>query len=165
MEEKTLRLATNTAKGELSKKLTELAWRRLFWSRNFNEKVRLKRPSSELDYSWNKHLDTVADWSAEYMVNLNGMEEFYPHSEKSSQFQNIHQEFAAVEKELVCLRTANLDDASQKDVGDVITDSLNSLNVDLYFFVLHKRPDSVSYPKKLESAEKEEKLKACKEIK
>src|SRR5882724_5402799 len=63
-EEKALHLAQDSAKGELSQKLTELAWRRMFWSRNYAQKVHLKRPMSEQDYSWNKHLDTVADWSS-----------------------------------------------------------------------------------------------------
>ena len=76
IQEKTLQLAADNAKGDFSRQLIDLAWRRLFWSRNYVEKVHLRRPQSELDYSWNKHLDTVADWSAEYMVNVNGMEKF-----------------------------------------------------------------------------------------
>src|SRR6516162_6627686 len=51
-QEKTLELAANNAKGELSRKLIELAWRRLFWTENYVARMQAQRPISELDYTW-----------------------------------------------------------------------------------------------------------------
>jgi len=76
-QEKTLQLASDSAKGDLSRKLIELAYRRIFWTRNYLARVKAHRPAAELDYSWSKHLDAIADWSSEYMVNLNGMRQYY----------------------------------------------------------------------------------------
>jgi hypothetical protein len=109
-QEKTLQLAADNAKGELSRKLIQLAWRRLFWTQNYIARVQAHRPPAELEYTWNKHLETVADWSAEYMVNLNGMEQFYPNSEKATQFQKIHEKFRDLEyNHVVPLRMAETD--------------------------------------------------------
>src|ERR1700722_3601877 len=40
-QEKTLELVNDSAKAEFSRKLIELAWRRLFWTRNFVRRVEL----------------------------------------------------------------------------------------------------------------------------
>ena len=44
-EEKTLKLAADSAKGEFSRKLTELAWRRIFWTQNYIARLKGKTPS------------------------------------------------------------------------------------------------------------------------
>jgi hypothetical protein len=75
----------------------KLAWSRLFWSENYIARLNANRPPTELTYTWNKHLDTVAEWSAEYMVILNGLEKFYPNSDKATEFQTIHDEFRELE--------------------------------------------------------------------
>jgi|ERR1017187_5534284 hypothetical protein len=137
-QEKTLELANDTAKAEFSRKLVEVAWRRLFWTRNFVRRVELGRPPAELDYSWNKYLDTVADWSADMMVNINGLEKYYPHTEKSSQFDAIQSKFLALEGSLVQVRMAKPEDASDA-IGPLKT-QVDELNTELYFFALNRRP-------------------------
>jgi hypothetical protein len=139
-QEKTLELAANNAKGELSRKLIELAWRRLFWTENYVARMQAQRPISELDYTWNKHLDAVADWSSEYMVNLNGMEQFYPNSEKAAQFQAIHQKFRKLEyQHIVPLRGVQADGADHSKELKAAQDLADQLNVDLYFFALNRK--------------------------
>jgi hypothetical protein len=137
-EEKTLSLAKDNAKEDLSRRLTELAWRRLFWTGNYVEKVRLKRPQVELDYSWNKHLDTVADWSSDFMVNLNGMEKFYPHGSKAADFQAIHEKFRDIEGKVVALRT--IDAADQDNAIANLKLAIDDVNTALYWFVLNRQP-------------------------
>jgi hypothetical protein len=138
-QEKTLQLAAENAKGELSRKLIELAWRRLFWTENYIARMEAHRPPSELDYTWNKHLETVADWSSEYMVNLNGMEQFYPNSVKAAQFQSIHEKFRDLEyNHVVQLRKAELEQRDLSNDLDSAKKLANQLNEDLFYFALNK---------------------------
>jgi hypothetical protein len=138
-QEKTLELAANSAKGELSRKLIELAWRRLFWTENYIARMQAQRPPSELDYTWNKHLEAVADWSADYMVNLNGMEQFYPNSDKAAQFQAIHQKFRELEyQHIVPLRKVESDGLDHSKELKSAQDLADQLNLDLYYFALNR---------------------------
>jgi len=137
-QEKTLELARDTAKAEFSRRLVEVAWRRLFWTRNFVRRVELSRPATELDYSWNKYLDSVADWSAEMMVNINGLEQYYAGTEKPSQFEAIQNKFLTLEGLLVKLRSAAPTGAPAALIAQ--TKSLiDEVNTDLYFFALNRR--------------------------
>jgi hypothetical protein len=140
-KEKRLQLAEDNAKGDLSRRLTELAWRRIFWTQNYLAKMRLKRPQSELDYSWNKHLDTVADWSSEYMVNLNGLQKFYPGTAKARQFEEIHQSLADLEQcRIVHLRLQSSEQSERSVQLQGAFAILDQINTDLYFFVLNEAP-------------------------
>ena len=141
-EEKTLKLAADSAKGEFSRKLTELAWRRIFWTQNYIARLKAKRPQSELDYSWSKHLDTVADWSASYLVNIQGMEEFYPRSGKATQLESIHENFRDLENcRIVALRMLDTDGQDHSVQAEEAKQLLDRINVNLYFLVLNRSPD------------------------
>jgi hypothetical protein len=142
-QEKTLELANATAKADFSRRLVELAWRRLFWTRNFVRRVELKRSPAELDYSWNKYLDTVADWSADIMVNINGLELFYAGTDKPSQFEAIQTKFLALEDLLVDLRTTQQETGSETIAK--IKGAVDELNTDLYFFALNKYPPGIKH--------------------
>ncbi|MCX6630887.1 MAG: hypothetical protein NTW28_25005 [Candidatus Solibacter sp.] len=138
-QEKTLELAKDTAKAEFSRRLVELAWRRMFWTRNFVRRLELSRPPAELDYSWNKYLDTVADWSAELMVNINGLEQYYHGSEKPSQFEAIQDKFLNLEGVLVELRSGAPPSAPSGEQISKARSLVDEINTDLYFFALNKR--------------------------
>src|ERR1017187_2307574 len=143
-QEKTLELAKDTAKAEFSRRLVELAWRRLFWTRNFVRRVELSRPSTELDYSWNKYLDSVADWSAEMMVNINGLEQYYGGTEKPSQFNAIQAKFLVLEDLLVKLRSA----APYSGATDLLAQAkalIDDLNSDLYYFALNRHASPTTF--------------------
>lgn len=103
-QELALQLATQGAKGDFSRKFAELAWARLFWTRNFAERTRRNVPKPDLDYSWNKHMDTVAAWSSELLVNINGFAEFYSNTDKPKTFDAINQWFLGLEDLTVKLR-------------------------------------------------------------
>jgi hypothetical protein len=136
-QEKTLELARATAKADFSRRLVELAWRRVFWTRNFVRRVELSRPAAELDYSWNKYLDSVADWSADVMVNINGLEQYYPGTDKPAQFDAIQKKFLTLEGLLAALRTA---DAPAGQTIPRATSLVDEINTDLYFFALNRAP-------------------------
>jgi hypothetical protein len=144
-QEKALRLADDNAKGELSRKVIELAYRRKFWTENYIARLKRDRPQPELDYTWNKHLDAVADWSAELMVTTNGMDKFYKGSDKPNQFQSIHSQFSEVESKcIVPLRkfipssekhTLNTKEIAERDAAaDVAQEAEDQLGFDLYCF-------------------------------
>jgi hypothetical protein len=134
-----LQLATQGAKGDFSRKFAELAWARLFWTRNFTERARRNVPQPDLDYSWNKHLDTVAAWSSELLVNINGFEEFYPNTDKSKTFDAINQSFRDLEVLVVDLRFSS-DKGNAIKLIETINGQMDQLNVCLYWFCLNKLP-------------------------
>ena len=137
-QEKTLELARDTAKAEFSRRLVEAAWRRVFWTRNFVRRVELGRPPAELDYSWNKYLDSVADWSANIMVNINGLEQYYPGTDKPSQFDAVQRKFLALEDVLVTLRSS--EPRSSAQMIPRAKSLIDEINTDLYFFALNRAP-------------------------
>jgi hypothetical protein len=142
--EKTLELAKDTAKAEFSRRLIELAWRRLFWTRNFVRRVELSRPPLELDYSWNKYLDSVADWSADLMVNINGLEQYYAGTEKPSQFNAIQAKFLNLEDLLVKLRSV----VSKSETPNLIAETkalIDEVNADLYYFALNRHAPPTAF--------------------
>jgi hypothetical protein len=146
-------LATENAKGELSRKLIALASRRIFWTRNYYKRVELKRPAIEIDYSWNKYLDTVADWSADLITNSNAMTEYYASSDKPAQFDHIHGEFRALEGGLIKLRTTEEQlrgistptEEQKKTLADLtlrVKNCIDNVNVDVFIFALNRREDN-----------------------
>jgi len=158
LKETTLQLSTQNAKGELSRKLVALASRRIYWTRNYYTRLELGRSPEELDYSWNKQLEAVADWSTDLITNINTIREYYPHSDKLAQFNHIHDEFTALENDLVNLR--NLDEDLRnphptefikqhkdqiKALIPKVKNSTDQVNFDLYMFALNEsgeRPTS-----------------------
>jgi hypothetical protein len=146
-KEAALELSFETARGEFSRTFAEAAWRRLFWTRNYVEKVRLGRPKDEQDYAWNKHLDTVADWSADAIVNINGFEKYYPGTDKEAKFEDINQGFRELESLAVRLRTASSESERPAIIEEIsnhdgIQGKANELNTELYFFALNRAPSA-----------------------
>jgi hypothetical protein len=142
-KEVALELTFQTAKGDFSRRFAELAWRRLFWTRNYLEKIRRDRALAEQDYAWNKHLDSVADWSADSIVNMNGFEEYYPNTNKSGEFDQINDDFRKLELSLVDVRTTAPGD-HQKALADCLAKQdgeIDKLNTKLYFFALNRGPN------------------------
>ena len=136
-KEKALELARDTAKAEFSRRLVQVAWRRLFWARNFVRKVELSRPPAELDHSWDRYLDTVADWSADMMVNVNGLEQYYSGTEKPAQFEAIQKKLLGLENLLMNLRLATTTAATAEIIARAKS-LLDEVNTDLYFFALNR---------------------------
>jgi hypothetical protein len=168
LKETTLQLSTQTAKGELSRNLVALASRRIYWTRNYYTRLELGRPPEELDYSWNKQLDAVADWSADVITNVNTIREYYPHSDKLEQFIHIHDEFRALENDLVTLRNMQEDDMKKphfngstkqrkdqtKELISKVKKSTDQVNYDLYMFALNESGEQImnQYESKTQAA-------------
>jgi hypothetical protein len=70
-------LADRTAKSVFSDQLALRAWRRLFWARNFNARVETGAPLGDVDHSWNEYINSDADWNANLMISIVGLERHY----------------------------------------------------------------------------------------
>ena len=142
-QEKALQLADESAKGEYSRKVIELAYRRKFWTDNYVARLEAGRPQEELDYTWNKHLEAVADWSSELMVTTGAMGKFYKGTIKPDEFQNIHSQFSDIEtKCIVPLRKFKPSDGASARSAAISAAKAarscrkNDLGYDLYCFAL-----------------------------
>jgi hypothetical protein len=93
-------LADNTAKSTFSDQLAQRAWRRLFWADNFRVRVVNRAPISDIDASWKAYIDTDADWNANIMISIVGLERYYG-ANRSAQLEGKVQElFQQLDDEL-----------------------------------------------------------------
>jgi hypothetical protein len=72
-----LRLAENTARSNFSDGLTRLAWRRMYWARLAAQRVVDEAPLGEIDAAWSTYINASADWNAEVMIFIVGLEKYY----------------------------------------------------------------------------------------
>ena len=70
-------LAEESAKSDFSDQLAQRAWRRLFWADNFSARVLHRASISDIDASWKKYIDSDADWNANIMISIVGLEQHY----------------------------------------------------------------------------------------
>jgi hypothetical protein len=102
-----LRLAENTAKSEFSDRLTRMAWRRLYLARLFSQRVIDEAPLGEIDSAWSTYINASADWNAELMILIVGLERYYG-AAKSDYFEGTIQiAFAALDDALRALRRSD----------------------------------------------------------
>lgn len=72
-----LRLAENTARSDFSERLTRLAWRRLYWGRLAAQRVADEAPIGDIDAGWSAYINAAADWNAEVMILIVGLQKHY----------------------------------------------------------------------------------------
>ncbi|HEX9939933.1 MAG TPA: hypothetical protein VGB15_22555 [Longimicrobium sp.] len=127
-----LDVAADDAKGAFSRRLTELAWRRLYWSNTFTGRVKRNAPPGDSDEAWRQYSETVADWSAE-LVNMQGFLDEHYGVERSKIFQRVHSQFQAIHLETVKLRyeSAAVDSAGRANMAEAIQQQNNSVNLQL----------------------------------
>jgi hypothetical protein len=83
-------LAENTAKSKFSDELARRAWRRLFWADNFCARVITHAPISDIEASWGAYIDSDADWNANIMISIVGLEHYYDASRSEELEEKIH---------------------------------------------------------------------------
>jgi hypothetical protein len=134
-----------TARGRFSWELTETAWNRLFWMRNYTERIRRNAPTEDQAVSWQKLMQATEKWSTELMNYYIGLDTYYPESRKREILENqIQPSINAVMTNIVNLRYAlpKLDSMAVETKVKEIKDSIEIVNIKLYDFVdqpLHKR--------------------------
>ena len=150
-----LRVAEQTAKSDFSDRLTRMAWRRLYWARIFGQRIVDEAPLNEINDAWVRSIEATADWNAEVMIFIVGLQQHYT-LKKSRYFEFTI--LPAFERLDTALRAIRLSDAMRKTrssqpmtdadraavkklFGDVL-DRHQNLNLLLYEFARCFKPDN-----------------------
>jgi hypothetical protein len=127
-----------TERGKFSAQLIENIWNRMFWMRNYAERVRRKSPLEEQEKSWQKLTDATEKWSSCLMNYYIGLDEYYPDGKKRQILEekiqhmisssaklcvNLKYDLPKLDSVVIDMRTAQ------------IQLSVDSLNYALYSFV------------------------------
>ena len=135
-----LRLTEESARGEFSRRLTELAYRRIFWANNYVGRIKRKAQAVDIDIAWNNYMNTVGDWSVTLVGNRLQLSEFYG-SEKENEFNTVVDDgLKSIHASLITLRYP---DSSPEDL-DAVFQKIDKVNEDVYFFasgLREKKPD------------------------
>jgi hypothetical protein len=97
-------LAENTAKASFSEQLVQRAWRRLFWARLFTSGVAHKVTIEDINDAWKHYIDADADWNANVMLSIVGLETHYDMNRSRNLEFGILPAFASLDKILAELR-------------------------------------------------------------
>ncbi len=142
-----LALAADASKGQFSRALTELAWRRLFWARVFAKRNEFGAPAAELGAAWSKLLDATEAWNSELMVNLQLLDHFYPGTGKRELLEGDLQDRWGSLDDLLRQLKYMADPSSSPAAADLrkkISSEADELNVALYRFVSGLDPPVLS---------------------
>jgi hypothetical protein len=131
-----LDLASQSTRGEFSRQLTDVAWRRLYWSNSYTGRIKRNAPSSDIDESWRQYSLTMADWNAQLVTMRRFFEEYYS-ARHGEAFNSIHTQFTAIHADLVFLRYEDTvsTPAQRKQRADSIQRQINEVNLDLCLLV------------------------------
>lgn len=101
-------LADKSAKSAFSDALAQRAWRRLFWANNFRARVVNAAPLADIDASWKSYIDADAEWNANLMIAIVGLDRHYD-SKRSEHLEGTIQDlFSKLDEELFSLRNSSL---------------------------------------------------------
>jgi hypothetical protein len=143
-----LALEKEGKKAEISRALVELAWKRLFWARDYLALRERGATTSAQDAAWNQYIAATAEWNTELMIFVNGVELYYPNPQRGHKkvdvfLNQIQPCFTEVGNLLADVRYLGSEDAntppSQAEIADqtaVAKANINALNRTLYFFAL-----------------------------
>jgi hypothetical protein len=115
-------LAENTAKSAFSDQLAQRALRRIFWANNFIARVENHAPSADVDASWRAYIDADADWNANIMISIVGLERFYGTKRSSNLEGPIQDDFKSLDDRLAQLRRLSTGNAAPTDNQSSVTD-------------------------------------------
>jgi hypothetical protein len=101
-------LAENTAKSAFSDQLAQRAWRRMFWAKNFRARVLTLAPASDIDLSWKNYIDADADWNANLMISIVGLQNYYGKKRSEDLEYDIQNLFSHLDEKLAELRRSDV---------------------------------------------------------
>ena len=134
---KTLDVTSNNAKSELSQNIIRTAWNRMFWTRNYTEKIKRGASAIELKESWDKYMLATEKWSSEIMIYYISLDKFYPNTDKRAILENrVQPKFGKIASKMASLKYSLVDTTkNHSDLANEIQNMNNELNFDLYFFI------------------------------
>jgi hypothetical protein len=141
-------LAEQSAKSNFSEQLAERAWRRMFWANNFRLRVANAAPLDDIDASWRAYIDADAEWNANLMIAIVGLERHYG-PKRSGHLEWVIQDlFSKLDDDLARLRNSELISAlrqgrkpnnkeieAAKMLAERVRIALEKVNVELYELV------------------------------
>ncbi len=71
------RLAEYTNRSNFTDNLTRMAWRRMHWGRLAAKRIQDEAPLGDIDSAWSAYINATADWNAEVMIFIIGLEKYY----------------------------------------------------------------------------------------
>ncbi|ARO32335.1 hypothetical protein NXC14_PA00038 (plasmid) [Rhizobium sp. NXC14] len=137
LKKNALQLAEDDKRGEFSRALTRLAWKRLFWTRRVILTEKYSYDQSEKDKTWDAYLTTVDAWNENLMINIVGLNRYY--LGKGEVFEgSIQPKFGTIHYCLERIRhpSSNIECKLSPDssIGSLET-AVDELNFSLYGFV------------------------------
>jgi hypothetical protein len=92
------------SKGAFSLQVVSTAWKRLFWTRTFIERVRLGASQEAVEAAWGEYVGASEEWNTQLMGNIQLLEHYYPGSGKRKIFsEEIQPLFGVINKQLVAI--------------------------------------------------------------
>jgi hypothetical protein len=152
-------LADRTAKSVFSDELAQRAWRRLFWANNFRARVVNIAPLADIDASWKAYIDADAEWNANLMIAIVGLDRFYDTKRSVRLEGTVQSLFAALDDELAALRNSevikalresrnpnNQEKESARLLSERVKAASEKVNIELYALVRCIKPPRDSTP-------------------
>jgi hypothetical protein len=141
-------LAESSAKSVFSGQLSQRAWRRLFWAANFRARVINAAPIEDIDSSWKSYVDADADWNANIMISIVGLDRYYGRKRADQLEETIQNLFVQLDDALARLRNSQMvrsiragrtptdqEKAEAEGLAAQARDFAQRLNVELYVLV------------------------------
>jgi hypothetical protein len=120
---------TRQAKAAFSLRVVQLSWNQLFWTRVYVNRTNLNLPKPELDYAWNKYIDSLEQWNTELMGNIQLLEKYYDSSTRAEFETEIQPALTEINNLLIDLRYSD-----EKPTIDEINKKVDAVNAKLVFF-------------------------------
>ena len=101
-------LAEHSEKSEFSNNFAQQAWRRLFWADIFSDRVKNGASIKDIDDAWTAYMTANADWNANLMIWIVGLERYYDVKRSGQIEADIQPRFLALSEDLGKLRRSAL---------------------------------------------------------
>lgn len=136
--DKSLALTSDSQRGEMSRNIVRIAWKRMYWARVFVFRLNAGVPQNEVDLAWSRFNEASAEWNENLIINIKALADFYPGSKKREQFEfDIQGRWLGVSQQLFDLRYRTpKDPVALQNMIDDIHARMDTLNNMLYEFAL-----------------------------
>jgi len=142
-----MRLAENTARSNFSDNLTRMAWRRMHWGALAAKRVLDEASLADIDSAWSAYINATADWNAEVMIFIVGLDNYYGPKRRQYFEDSILPLFVKFDGALGKVRRSQMmrklrasqvpDETEKADVQKLyedVTSKYDALNIAMYDF-------------------------------
>jgi hypothetical protein len=147
LKSQAFRLAEYTNRSNFTDNLTRMAWRRMHWGRLAARRVHDEAPLADIDSAWSAYINAAADWNAEVMIFIVGLDRYYDRTRRPYFEDNILPLFAKYDEALGNVRRSKMmrklrasqtpdetDRAEFEHLYREVTSGYDALNIAMYDF-------------------------------